>query len=89
MCRWIGSHVHDWIDYNGVTFLVELLEWGPLFSGFLGWETSGKLGFKNRRITIMTFPLTKNVCISIIYDGTFVYIYGWQMYQNVCTVGEK
>ena len=23
-------------DYNGVTFLVELLEWGRKFSGFLG-----------------------------------------------------
>ena len=19
MCRWMGSHFHDWIDYNGVT----------------------------------------------------------------------
>ena len=36
MCRWMGSHFHDWIDYNGVTFLVELLEWGHTFSGFLG-----------------------------------------------------
>ena len=36
MCRWMGSHFHDWIDYNGVTFLVELLEWDRTFSGFLG-----------------------------------------------------
>ena len=36
MCRWIGPHFHNWIDYNGVTFLVELLEWGRTFSGFLG-----------------------------------------------------
>ena len=36
MCRWMGSHFHDWIDYNGVAFLVELLEWGRTFSGFLG-----------------------------------------------------
>ena len=36
MCRWMGSHFHNWIDYNGVTFLVELLEWSPTFSGFLG-----------------------------------------------------
>ena len=35
MCRWMGSHFHDWIDYNGVTFLEELLEWGRTFSGFL------------------------------------------------------
>ena len=36
MCRWMGSHFHNWTDYNGVTFLVELLEWGRTFSGFLG-----------------------------------------------------
>ena len=36
MCRWMGSHFHNWPDYNGVTFLVELLEWGRKFSGFLG-----------------------------------------------------
>ena len=35
MCRWMASHVHIWVDYNGVTFLVELLEWGCTFSGFL------------------------------------------------------
>ena len=28
MCRWMGSHFHDWIDYNGVAFSTELLEWG-------------------------------------------------------------
>ena len=36
MCRWMGSHFHDWTDYNGVTFLVELLEWSRIFSRFLG-----------------------------------------------------
>ena len=36
MCRWMGSHFHDWTDYNGVAFLVELLEWDRTFSGFLG-----------------------------------------------------
>ena len=34
MCRWMGSHFHDWIDYNGVAFSIELLEWGRIFSGF-------------------------------------------------------
>ena len=38
------------IDYNGVTFLVELLEWNRKFSGLLGLENSGKQGFKNRKI---------------------------------------
>ena len=33
MCRLMGSHFHDWIDYNGVAFSIELLEWGST-SGF-------------------------------------------------------
>ena len=28
---WMGSHFHDWIDYNGVTFSIELLEWSRTF----------------------------------------------------------
>ena len=28
----IVSHFHNWTDYNGVTFLVELLEWGRIFT---------------------------------------------------------
>ena len=36
MCCWMGSHFHDWIDYNGVAFSLELLEWGRIFSGFGG-----------------------------------------------------
>ena len=34
MCRWMGSHFHDWVDYNGVAFSMELLEWGRTFSDF-------------------------------------------------------
>ena len=36
MCRWMGSHFHDWSDYNGVAFSIELLEWGHKFSDFGG-----------------------------------------------------
>ena len=36
MFRLIGSHFHDWIDYNEVAFSVELLEWGRTFSDFCG-----------------------------------------------------
>ena len=36
MCRWRGSHFHDWTNYNGVAFSKELLEWGRIFSGFWG-----------------------------------------------------
>ena len=27
MCRLMGSHFHDWIDFYGVAFSIELLEW--------------------------------------------------------------
>ena len=36
MCRSIGSHFHDWGDYNGVAFSLDLLEWGRKFSDFWG-----------------------------------------------------
>ena len=37
MCRWMGSHFHDWIDYvMGFAFSIELLEWGCTFSDFWG-----------------------------------------------------
>ena len=42
----MGSHFHDWIDYNEVAFSIELLEWDCIFNivtrmgshifGFLG-----------------------------------------------------
>ena len=34
MCSWMGSHFHNWVDYNGVIFLVELLEWGRTLQDF-------------------------------------------------------
>ena len=36
MCRKMGSHFNDWIDYNGVAFSIELLEWGRTSSEFFG-----------------------------------------------------
>ena len=36
MCRWMVSHFHDWIDYNGVAFSVQLPGWGRTFSDFWG-----------------------------------------------------
>ena len=46
-CRWMGSHFHNWIDYNGATSYsvnefdngvafsaMELPEWGPHFRTF-------------------------------------------------------
>ena len=36
MCRWMGSHFHDCIDYNGVAFSTELLGMGSHIFGILG-----------------------------------------------------
>ena len=36
MRRWMGSHFHLWIDYNGVAFSMESLEWRRTFSDFWG-----------------------------------------------------
>ena len=36
MCRKMGSHFNDCIDYNGVAFSIELLEWGRTSSEFFG-----------------------------------------------------
>ena len=36
MCHWMGSHSHDWSDYNGVSFSIELQEGGRKFSDFGG-----------------------------------------------------
>ena len=33
MCRWMGSHFHDWFDSHGVSFSIELREWGREFWG--------------------------------------------------------
>ena len=43
----MGSHFHGWIDYNGVAFSLELLEWDRTFSGFGGSENSGWSGAHN------------------------------------------
>ena len=37
MCHWMGSHFHDWSDYNGVAFSTELLDWAHTFLDFLGY----------------------------------------------------
>ena len=34
LSRWIGSHFHVWIDYHGVAFSIEILEWGHKSSDF-------------------------------------------------------
>ena len=53
MCRWMGSHFHEWIDYNGVAFSKELLEWGRTFSDFWG---------NFRELFIFTVSNTRDIC---------------------------
>ena len=36
MCCWMGPHIHDRIDCQGVAFSIGLLEWGRTFSDFWG-----------------------------------------------------
>ena len=51
MCRWMGSHFHDWIDYNGVAFSTGLLEWVAYFRDFgvrIFWQVAS-LGIKTYR----------------------------------------
>ena len=36
MCRWMGSRFHDWIDYNGLAFSIELLQLGLKLSDVFG-----------------------------------------------------
>ena len=50
MSRWMGWHFHKWIDYNGIAFSIELLQWGRTLSNFGG-------------IKFFTFTQTyQNVC---------------------------
>ena len=35
MCHWMGSHFHNWIDYNGVAFSA-VTRIGSYIFGFLG-----------------------------------------------------
>ena len=34
MCRWMGSHFHNWTDYNRVTFLVVIRIGSQIFGIF-------------------------------------------------------
>ena len=36
MCRWLGSHFHDWVNYDGLAFSIELLVMGSHFQIFWG-----------------------------------------------------
>ena len=61
MCHWMGSHLADWIDYNGVSFSMELLAWGCTFSDF-GGKTVLHINFTVCKCTRMfTFEMKSKV----------------------------
>ena len=63
MCRWMGSHFHDWIDYNGVAFSIELLvlEWGRTCSDFL------------REKKFFTFTVSKRTRMPVLWVKSKVF----------------
>ena len=44
MCRWMGSHFHDWIDYNGAAFSI-----GTNRVTKMGWHICGISGVSKFR----------------------------------------
>ena len=52
MCRWMGSDFHDWIDYNGVAFSIELLEWVANFRIFGVSRDSKILSQKDQEVVV-------------------------------------
>lgn len=43
MWHGMGFHFHDWIEHNGVSFLIQLLECYHTFSGLSGYMVNSKL----------------------------------------------
>ena len=77
MCRLMGSPFYDWIDYNGVEFLIELLEWGSTSSDFFSkaWfslaHTYKHKDIRTRRMAYLTqfsIPALLNPMINKMAD---------------------
>ena len=66
MCRWMGSHFHNWSDYYGVAFLIQLLEWGRKFSNF-----GGKLGIKMGRFSVKKITKLFIILTISLHDPAF------------------
>ena len=57
MCQWMMSHFHDWIDYHGVAFSLEILERGHTFSNF-GHRCTGTFGLGGA-VTLLPEKITQ------------------------------
>ena len=51
MCCWIGSHFHDWIDYNGIAFSI-VTKMGRTFLDFWGKRVVHIYGLKCTRMFV-------------------------------------
>ena len=61
----MGSHFDDWVDYNGVAFLIELLQWGRTFLDFFGLDSSSYLWLAN----ILECTVVKNKVVFIPFNN--------------------
>ena len=75
-----GRIFTTWIDYNGVAFPIELLEWGRTFSGLWRSENSGRQGFKNGKI----FTMLSLTNVSIHFKMTQLTDFLSQMHNQKC-----
>ena len=50
MFRWMGLHFPDWVDCNGVTFSLELIEWGCIYSEFSVKKIFGCRNLKKKNV---------------------------------------
>ena len=60
-------HFHDWIDYNGDEFSIELLEWGRTFSVFWGKKILLSRDSKWSRLKSSESCCLLNVTITLHY----------------------
>ena len=57
----MGSYFHNWIDYNGVAFSIELLEWGHQLHGYWRLENSDRYRCRDiKNIPLEGHELTGN-----------------------------
>ena len=72
MSCWMGSHFLELIDYNGVAFSRELLEWGRAFSDFLGQDSSSYFTVSKRTRMFVLSMKSKVFFIQSEKNGQFI-----------------
>ena len=57
MCRWMGSHFLDWIDYDGIAFSIDVLEWSFGVRKFFIFSVSKRTRIYRRKVKCSSFSL--------------------------------